>query len=62
MKASSGRSLALTLAGTFIGRDQVLEAVAHDGEHSDHTLMLDTRSILGDEEHVVAIHRASASR
>jgi uncharacterized protein len=50
------------LAGTFIGRDQVLAAMASYGEHSDHTLKLDNTSILGDDEHVVAIHHARASR
>ncbi len=32
------------------------------GEHSQGTLRLDTRSIFADDEHAVAIHRATANR
>lgn len=50
------------LAGTFLGPDEVLAAMRRYGQHSGHSLRLDTRSILADEEHVVAIHHATARR
>jgi hypothetical protein len=48
------------LAGTFRGPDQVWDAMTRYGEHSHGTLQLDTRSVFADDEHTVAIHRASA--
>lgn len=50
------------LAGEFIGIDAVLEAMRRYGEHSNHTLKLDTESVFADEHHAVAIHRATAHR
>jgi ketosteroid isomerase-like protein len=49
-----------TLAGTFHGPDQVWNAMTRYGEHSHGTLRLDTRSVFADDEHAVAIHRATA--
>ena len=49
------------LAGTFIGIDEVLGAMRAYGQVSNHTLSLDTMTLLADEHHVVAIHDASAT-
>jgi ketosteroid isomerase-like protein len=50
------------LAGHFVGIDAVIGAMRRYGEHSHHTLRLDTQSVLADVHHVVAIHRARAHR
>lgn len=48
------------LVGDFTGIDAVLGAMRRYGEHSHHTLRLDTRSVFADEHHAVAIHWATA--
>jgi ketosteroid isomerase-like protein len=48
------------LAGEFVGADAVLAAMRAFGTHSNHTLQLDTKSILASGEHVVAIREATA--
>lgn len=50
------------LAGTFRGPDEVLAAMRRNAEHSSGTLHLDAHSLLGDGEHVVAVHAATAER
>jgi uncharacterized protein len=50
------------LAGDFVGVDEVLAAMRRYGEHSNHTLRLDTRTVFADGDHVVAIHWATARR
>ena len=50
------------LAGDFIGIDAVLDAMRRYGEHSNHTLKLDTKSVFADAHHAVAIHSATAHR
>lgn len=48
------------LAGAFVGSDEVWDAMTRYGEHSHGTLQLDTRSVFADDEHAVAIHKATA--
>lgn len=48
------------LAGTFRGHDEVFAAMRRYAEHSGGTLRLDTKSIVGDGLHAVAIHEATA--
>lgn len=49
------------LAGTSVGVSAVLSAMRRYGVTSNGTLRLETISLLADEHHVVAIHRASAA-
>jgi uncharacterized protein len=48
------------LAGTFTGVDAVLAAMRAYERASDRTLQLDTKTLLADEHHVVAVHEARA--
>jgi ketosteroid isomerase-like protein len=50
------------LAGTFLGVDEVLGAMRRYGEHSGRTLKLDTKAIVADGGHMVAIHEATATK
>lgn len=50
------------LAGDFHGPEAVLGAMRAYGEHSKQTLHLETRSIFGDDDHAVALHRATGKR
>ena len=50
------------LAGDFVGVEAVLRAMRRFGEHSNHTLKLDTRLLFGDADHVIAVHLATAYR
>ena len=50
------------LAGHFVGVEEVLAAMRRYGDHSQHTLQLDTRTVFADSDHVVAIHWATARR
>jgi uncharacterized protein len=49
------------LAGTFTGVDEALAAMRAYGRASDHSLHLDTMTLLADDHHVVAVHDASAT-
>lgn len=49
------------LAGTFTGITEVLAAMRAYGEASNHTLRLDSMTLLADAHHVVATHDASAT-
>ena len=49
------------LAGTFRGVPAVLSAMRSFGSASAGSLLLNTRTLLGDDRHVVAIHEATAS-
>lgn len=48
------------LAGTFSGIPAVLDAMRSFGAASRGSLELNTRTLMGDEHHVVAVHDASA--
>ena len=50
------------LAGDFTGIEAVLGAMRKYGEHSHHTLKLDTRSVFADKHHAIAVHWATAQR
>ena len=47
-------------AGTFHGIRAVLDVMRNFGSASKGSLKLDTRTLLGDDRHVVAIHEATA--
>lgn len=48
------------LAGDFRGVERVIEAMRSFDAHSEQTLRLNTTSVLADDQHAVAIHRATA--
>ena len=49
------------LAGTFYGIPAVLATMRSFASASNGSLRLDTRTLLGDDSHVVAIHAATAT-
>lgn len=50
------------LAGDFVGVEAVLRAMRGFAERSGYTLRLDTRSVLADAHHGIAVHLATAQR
>ena len=48
-------------SGTFHGIRAVLDAMRNFGSASKGSLKLDTRTLLGDDRHVIAIHEATAT-
>jgi uncharacterized protein len=50
------------LAGTHVGAQEVFAAMRRYAQHSGGTLRLNTKAIMVDGGHVVAIHEASAVR
>ncbi len=55
----AGRS---SLAGVHIGRDQVLKLFYETGEVTEHSIRIELHAIFGNSEHVVGLHRITATR